>query len=889
MSTFDLEKAISVWRRSFEHRRALSSDDLEELERHLRDHVAWLEARGTPLREAFEQAARQVGEQGATEAEYRKVYWEKARRQGTLTSTFTRELAMLKNYVKIALRNVARHPGYSFINVFGLALGMAACLLILLFVQDELSYDRFHANAERIHRVVPGPKADGQPSNANGAFSWAPTLKEDFSEIEHAVRFRKMGWGEKRVVARGDQRFAEEHFFFADSTVFDVFTFPFVAGDPAGALDEPNTLVLTETMAAKYFGKEAPLGQVLQIDAYNDGQFNDYRVTGVLADVPANSHLQFDLLASFSSQTGQTEGWGFDPVFTYILLHKGADAAAVDARLPAFMERHAPDRWYGLHLQPLTDVRLRSDVRAELQPGGDIAYVYLFSAIAVFVLLLACINFMNLATARSAGRAKEVGVRKVLGAARGQLLRQFLGEAVLLSLGAAALALALAALLLPLLNAVADKSMGLGDLGVLPLLSGVLGLALLVGLLSGSYPAFFLSAFRPAGVLKGTGGEAGSGAARLRRGLVVFQFAVTIVLLACTAVVYQQMDFVRSKNLGFSRDQVVVLPLNDEIRQRYDAFRSALREGPGVFEATATEQVPGRAGNGGGYLIEGLDEEDGFTRLFVNETFAETYGIEMAAGRSFSTTRPTDAQQAYVVNEAFVREMGWASPEEAIGKQMQLLGWDERAAGHIIGVAKDFHLFSFRNGVPSTVLNVMPLPYLNFFSVRLNPAEARAALTHLEQTWAAFAPSYPFDFYFIDDDFAKLHEADARLGQVFQSFAFLALLVACLGLFGLAAFTAERRTKEIGIRKVLGASVPGVVALLSKEFANLVIVAFVVAVPVAYYAMSRWLENFAFRVELSWSLFLLAGLAALLIALLTVSYQAIRAALADPVDALRYE
>jgi putative ABC transport system permease protein len=800
---------------------------------------------------------------------------------------------MWKNYITVALRNLRRHPGYAALNVAGLVVGMAACLLIGLYVREELAYDRFHANADRVYRLAAGPAEEAEPTNANGGYSYGPALEGAFPEVEHAVRFVKVGWGEERVFAQGERRFYEGDFFFVEPAVFEVFTYPLAEGDPTTALAEPNTIVLTAAMAAKYFPGERPLGQTLQLDPFNDGRFTDYRVTGVLEPLPGPSHLPFDFLLSYASLP-ELASWGFDPVFTYVLLAPGASPDAIEARFPDFQQRYvgaerSRQLERRLYLQPLTDIHLRSHLNAELEPNGDVAYVYLFSAVAVLVLLLACINFVNLATARSVRRAQEVGLRKVLGAHRRQLVGQFLGEALLLSVLAAGLALALAALLLPVFNGIAGKSLSLFDAGAGRLAAGLSALTLVVGALAGSYPAFFLSAFQPAGVLKKGGTGGGLLAVRLREGLVVFQFAVSIGLIACTAVVARQMEHVRAMRLGFDRTQIVVLPLNDAIRANEGAFRVELLREPGIEAVALSEQVPARAGNGSGYAVEGRDEEMSAYRMFTDLHFIEAYGLEVVAGRGFSAAFPSDAPSAFVVNEAFVRDAGWGSPDEAVGKGIET-GWaDSTWAGHIVGVVEDFHLFSLRDSVYATVLHPMPLGVMNFVSARVAPGRVPAALAHLRATWERFSPAYPFDYSFLDEDFDQLHRADERLGQVFQAAALLAVLVACLGLFGLAAFVAEQRTKEIGVRKVLGATATSIVALLWRDFVRPVLAAAAVAGPLAYLAMERWLEGFVYRAPLGPGLFVLAGALTLLVALLTVGYQALRAASADPVHALRYE
>ena len=800
---------------------------------------------------------------------------------------------MIPNYLKIAVRSFMRHRLYAVMNVLGLALGIACCFIILAFVSDETKYDRFHEKGGRIYRVVYSNSDDGQPTNANSSYSIGPAMKADFPDVERAVRFVKMGWGEKRVFARGDRRFYEGSFFFADPEVFDVFTFPLIDGNPQTALVEPHTIVVTRSAAEKYFGSENPLGKTISADPFNDGSFRDYEVTGVMDDIPRTSHIKFDFLLSFASLPGTPQGWGLDPVFNYVLLSEGADARRLEAKIPAFLDRHLEHfghpRWFVTLLQPVLDIHLHSDLRAELEPNGSIDYVYIFSAIALFILLIACINFTNLATARAARRAKEVGLRKVAGARRGELVRQFLTESVLMSILAGIIAVGLAWLLLPVFNSVAGTDLSLQELMRGRLIAIFVLLTIGVGVLAGAYPSFVLSGFRPAMVLKGALESGGSRSALLRKGLVVFQFAVSILLISCTAVVSMQMSLVRNMDLGFDREHIMVLPLNEAIRESYPSFRRQLLSSSAFIDASLTEQVPARAGNGSAYIVEGIDGELGFSRFFVDAHFAQTYGIEMAAGRPIAESFATDSTDAYMVNEALVRELGFDSPEDAVGKGIRMW-WDGREwAGRIVGVAKDFHLFSLRGEVTPVVINQMPLAYLNFVSIRLAPGNTAEALSELGDIWAEFASGYPLEYYFLDDDFENLHQADRQLGEVFTSFAVLAIVIACLGLFALAAFTAEQRTKEIGVRKVLGATSASIVRLLSKEYTRLIILAFILAAPAAYLIMSSWLEDFTYRIDLDVWVFALAGLAAVAVAWGTVGYQTLRAALADPVESLRYE
>jgi putative ABC transport system permease protein len=796
----------------------------------------------------------------------------------------------MKHFVKITLRNLLRQKLYSFINIFGLALGVAACLLILLYVQDELSYDSFHAGADRIYRVTMGMNGDGQPTNANGSVAAAPALLKNFPGIEHAVRFRKMGWDEERVVACGNRRFYEDGFMFADSTLFDVFSFSLLRGDPKQALAAPGSMLITQSMARKYFGSEDPIGKVITVDAYNNGKFMDFAVTGVLRDIPENSHIRFNFLASFSSQTDTLSRWSLEGVFTYVILKRNADPKALEALFPQFLKNEIgrPTR-RSIHLQPLKDIRLHSHLDGELEPNGDIAYVYIFSSVALFILLIACINFMNLATARSARRAREVGMRKVLGAYRAQLMRQFIGEALVTSVLAMITAIVLAEAMLPLFNSVAEKSLDLNLLTNPIVVAGLLLLTLFVGLMAGSYPAFLLSSFKPAEALRGRFGHNDGWSKLVRKGLVAFQFAISITLLVCTLVAQKQLDFIRTKNLGFNRDQVIVLPLNDEIRRNYDALRSDLLSDSHVLNISLAEGVPGRAGNGAGYQLGDNPEIVDAFRLFVDYDFLKTYGITLAAGRDFDRSYGTDGAAAYIVNESFVSSHHLGSAQSAIGKKLTMLHGGMKKPGVIVGIARDFNIFSLHAPIEEAVMTIMPMEDLNFVSIHVSPVDIPATLHRIESVWGKESPRYPFEYYFVDQDFDRLHRADIRLGKVFEYFSALAILAACLGLFGLSSFTAEQRKKEIGIRKVLGASVSSVTGLLTAEFVRIVLVANIVAWPVAYFVMHKWLQEFAYRITPEIGSFLLAGVTAAGIAVLTVGFQTLNASLINPVEALRHE
>ena len=798
---------------------------------------------------------------------------------------------MFKNYFKIAYRNLRRRPGYTFINVFGLALGLASCILIGLWVQDELSYDDFHATADRIYRVVTDREASSAPLEryATSSGPVAPGLLAEYPGIERAVRISAVRGG-TRIGHEG--RYASDNeFYVVDSTFFDVFSFLLVEGDPATALDAPFSLVITETTKEGLFRAESALGQTLTV---NDTLA--FTVTGVVADPPDRSHFTFDILAPWSND-GYLVGLDRGPfsfnLYTYLLLKEGTSAAVLEGEIADLYERKVGEAGIALGLQPLTDIYLYSDRRSEVGPTGDVRYVWVFSVVALFIALLASINYMNLATARSMHRAREVGVRKAAGARRRQLAGQFLSETALVTSAAALGALFLAQAALPLFNGIAGKDVALdamADGWLLPTLGGLL---VVVGLLAGSYPAFALSRFKTVEVLRGAFARGGRGA-RLRKGLVVFQFALSAALVASTLVVVQQLRYMQEEDLGFNAEQVLVVDASEmpggAMVRRYETLKRELAQHPLIEHSTATSSVPGRRTWNQMTTREGLAEGD-IRQLEVLTTdldFAETFGIKLVAGRGFSEQFATDLGQATIINEAAVEQLGWTSAEEALGKRVFVGGLAGQGEGTVVGVMADVHYRSLHERIEPMAVLARPRSY-DYVAFRMEADDVPGVLAHAEAAWERVFPGYAFDYFFLDRDFERQYQAEQRLADVLTLFGGLAILVACLGLFGLAAYAAEQRTKEIGVRKVMGASVANIVGLLSRDFIKLVLVAVVLATPIAYLAMRRWLEDFAYRIEIGPGIFLLAGVLALLVALLTVSYHAIRAARADPVTSLRYE
>ena len=797
---------------------------------------------------------------------------------------------MLYNYMKIAGRNLLKHKVYSLINVLGLAIGMCCCLLILLYVKGELSYDRHHEHAAQIYRVAVDGRAPGrQLEVAQCPPALAPALRRQMPEVLPAARL----WSGERLVSAEEVDFYEKRLFWADPELFDVFTFPLEEGDVAAALTAPNTAVLSRETARKYFGAAAPLGRTIRVAGEGD-----FEITGVLREIPDNAHFHFDLLLSSSSRKIDElpfqAYWIDASYFTYLRLQEGTELAQVEAKLGEIFETNVGEmlRVVGLelrfYLQALPDIHLYSQLYGELEPSGNIAYVYIFSAIAAFILLIACINFMNLATARSASRVREVGVRKVVGAMRGQLARQFLGESLVTCLLALVGALALIEVLLPFFNELADRNLhfAYAEYGFVAL--GVVGLVLIVGVLAGSYPAFFLSAFQPVQVLKGTL-HAGRRGRHVRSALVVAQFAISIGLIVGTLVIGEQMRYLGAKNLGFDKENLVTMPIRTEaFRNSVEAFKKELLEHADILGAAASSDLPGLVQNKTIYWEKGrpLEESMMMSRLRVDRDFLKTMGIELLEGRNFRGDE--EHATACLVNQAVARMLGDGS---AVGKDIgqNAPPPEESHFYEVVGAVGDFHFEPLHAHIDPIVLHVGLDADFYHVTVRLRPGDPAAALAFMESKWKEFDGGGTFEYSFLDERLEQLYRAEEKLGKVFQVFAVLAVFVACLGLFGLASYTTEQRTKEIGVRKVLGASTPNIVSLLSKEFTRLVLLANAIAWPAAYWGLERWLRNFAYHTDLQVETFALGGALALAIAWLTVGHQAIRAALANPVEALRYE
>ncbi|AXY74874.1 ABC transporter permease [Paraflavitalea soli] len=808
---------------------------------------------------------------------------------------------MIYNYLKIAFRSLLKYRFIFFTNLFGLTVGFTCCLLIFVYILHEVSYDKYNDKADRIYRVTRLFRSSetGVTNLHLGAVAppFAPLLENDYKEIEKITRILPAG---TMTLRYQDKVFNEPEVVFADEQFFDLFTVQVSSGNKTSALKEPNSVMLTEELAQKYFGKEDPMNKMIRLD----NRFS-FKVTGIFKPLPSNAHFHPNLLVSFNTLRDSTiygeknlrTNWGNNAFYTYMLLPANYDASKLEAQFPAFLDRHMSkpgdaikaSRWTQLYLQKLTDIHLRSHLDSELDENGDIKRVYVFSAIALFILLIACINYMNLSTARSVLRAREIGIRKVVGAERKELIFQFLSESVLITWMAMLLAFVLTWQLVPFLNKLSGQTLSITALYRWQILLPVLIAPFLVGTIAGIYPALFMSSFRPVKVLKGflkTGGANIS----FRQVLVTAQFSISIMLIICTAVVFRQLRYMQEKSLGFDREHIVTMSYNDGLNDRFDAFRTALLTNSNIKNTARSSRIPtGRLLDSQGASLEQGDSLAPVTSdikgLATDQDFISTYGVKVIAGRAFSRDYGLDTS-AYMVNQAAVQAMGLPSAEAAIGKNFSY-GGDR---GKIIGVFNDFHFESLHQRIIPLVMGI-PKEKGNYarISIKVAGNNMTAAIAHIESTWKQFLPETPFEFTFLDDRFENLYKSEQRQGTIFTIFAGIAIAIACLGLFGLSAFAITQRIKEIGIRKVIGASVTSIVTLLSKDFLKLVAIATVIAFPIAWYAMHNWLQDFAYRSNMPWWIFLAAGIIAVIIALVTISIQAIKAATANPVKSLRSE
>lgn len=808
---------------------------------------------------------------------------------------YARGPLMWKNYLLVALRVLRKQRGYAFINVAGLAVGIACCVLIALYVHHERSYDTFHPDAANLYKIVDTYTFSGRTTNsAVVSAPMGPVMVERFPEVLSTMRLTKPPRG--LITIDAERQFESQQVLFADSTFFDMLGFRLIQGTTETALTAPLSIVLTENIARTYFGNTSPLGQRIKLTTFAE---REYTITGVIADPPSTTHMPFEVLVSFSTfeqiAGASINNWLAYGYHTYVRLQPGVAPEALRAKLPTFIEEHiGPDLApkYNHQLLPITDIHLSIPRRSQLSPSGNLMYVYLFAAIAVFILLIASVNFINLTTARSVERAREVGMRKTLGAHSRQLIYQFLSESLLMSLAGGVLAMVLVLSVQPLfLNLTGFEQL----FTLIPpglLWGSVFGLALAVGVLAGAYPALVMTRFQPLDVLTGRFQAIGAGA-RLRKGLVVLQFAISILLIIGTFVIDAQLRFFQSHDLGFEREQVLTVPIRGAIGAKRTIVKDALLELPGVQAVTTTSSLPGKNVGFGPFRLAGGDVDDNaiLNRLHVDADFGETLGVTFAAGRDFSRDLPSDSS-GFILNEAAVQQLGLASADAAIGRDLVVgtatATTAAAATGPILGVVRDFNFKSLHSTVDPLVMLMAPQGY-QYFAIKLNTARPTTIVEHVEQLWRTHEPAYPFTYSFLDQDFQGQYLAEDQLQTLFMTFTALALFIACLGLVGLVTFTTAQRTKEIGVRKVLGASVSSVVVLVTKDFTQLVILAVGLALPLAYLGAEAWLASFAYHTEISPMLFIGAGILALALAWGATGSQAVRAALADPVKALRHE
>lgn len=806
---------------------------------------------------------------------------------------------MLKIYFKIALRNLKRNRLFSAINIAGLTIGIATCMLLMLYVENELSYDRFNENADRIVRVVFKGSVQGEKMNeAHVMPPVARTLQADYPEVQAATRLRNGGF--PRIIY-GEKSFREDAFAYADSNIFEVFTLPFLKGDQQTALAEPNTIVISRAIADKYFGTEDPINKILLFKDSNTG----YKVTAVMENVPENSHFHFDLLASMASlPEARQASWMTSEFFTYLLLPEGYNYKRLEDKLPQVVEKYMGPQLQeamgitfsefkqkgnklGLFLQPLTNIHLNSNFSYDLSSGGSMQYVYIFTIIALFMLLIACINFINLSTAAASKRAKEVGVRKVLGSERTQLVKQFLTESLVLTFIAMTFAVILVKISLPLFNRLSGKELDLQLISDPWLLPALLTGGLLTAILAGSYPALFLSSFQPVAVLKGKF-KAGRNSIGLRSGLVIFQFFISASLIIGTIVVFQQLQYIKNKSLGYNKDQVLILRETGLLGEKEEIFRQQLLRDPRIINVTNSGYLPAGPTNNNNFFVYPGDanalEQVKTLRYDVDQQYIPTLGIRLQSGRNFSKDLASDSASV-IINEAAVRSFGWG--KDALGKSLRAANKQgSQITYRVIGVVKDFHFKSLHERISPMV---MVLGHSDGLVVKLKTSDIAGLLVSLKNQWSELSPGEAFNYSFLDDNFNRTYEFEQKIGEVLGIFAGLTIFIACLGLFGLVTFTTEQRIKEIGIRKVLGASVTDIAGLLSKDFLKLLLIANVLAWPLTWWAMNTWLQDFAYRIHMGWWIFIAAAALTALIAVLIIGIKAVKAGKANPIESLRTE
>jgi len=789
---------------------------------------------------------------------------------------------MLKNLLKIAIRHIRKHPGYSILNIIGLTLGISSALFLIIYVSDEISYDRYHENADRIYRV------SSKITETDDEFTWnvaqipmGPQVVQDYPEVQSYVRFINMP---RSLYKYEDKEYIEEDFYYADSTLFDVFTYKVLKGEVRQAVKDPGKIALTETAAARYFGSADPIGKTLSAGT------TTFEVTGVIEDVPTNSHFRFDAIAARNNLPKQLGTWGNFGVFTYLLFPQNLDVEAFETKIQGMYDAHMKTIFEPLKikieyiLEPITKIHLYSTNPGEPEPTGSITYVIIFGIVALFLILIAAMNYMNLATARSASRAREVGLRKVVGSRRGPLVAQFLSESVMLTLISLLISIVLFIILLPKFNLLAGKSFNLATLYSPVVIAALLGIILVAGILGGSYPAFFLSKFSPLTVLKGeiTQGSAGS---LFRKILVVIQFTISVAMIICTLVVFRQLKYLKTMDQGFDQENVLTLQLNQGMVRKYPVLKLSLMENDDIKYVTSTNT---QIGEGSGKVIFSMETDQGMAQRGINfavvdHDFVDALGIKMVTGRDFQLDMPSDTLASVVVNETLANRMGWS---DAIGKKVQL-GDGAQINARVIGVMKDYHQTGMYNEIESLMLVYRERN--NIIYIKLSGNNTEQTMSFIENKWKEVFPDQPFTYTYLSERFNNQFEADEKRGLIFTMFTILAILIACLGLFGLASYMVEQRTREIGIRKVFGADEGVIVRLISRDFIILVSISIIIAVPVAYYFMSNWLENYVYRTNIGVSILAVAALITVLLTFITISFKAYQASVLNPASSIRTE
>ena len=789
---------------------------------------------------------------------------------------------MLKSLIKTAFRHILKHFGYSILNILGLTLGISSALFLVIYVADEISYDRYHEKADRIYRVSSKiTEPDDQFTWVVAQIPFGPQVVQDYPEVQSFVRFINMP---RALYKYEDKEFNEENFYYVDSTMFDIFTYDVIKGDAKTAISEPNKIAVTERIAERYFGSDDPIGKTLTTGN------TSFEVTGIIKDVPSNSHFRFDAIASRNNLPKQIGSWGNFGVYTYLLFPDNFDTKAFETKMQAMYDAHMKTIFGPLNikieyiLEPITRIHLYSTNAGEPEPTGSITYVYIFGVVAMFLVLIAAMNYMNLATARSAGRAREVGMRKVVGSRRGTLIMQFLSESTMFTVISLILSIIILIILLPKFNLLAGKSFNLSVIYSPVVLLTLLGAVIIVGIVGGSYPAFFLSRFSPVTVLKGevTQGSAGS---LFRKVLVVIQFSVSVLMIICTLVVFRQLNHLKTMDQGFDQKNVVGLQLNQGMVQKYPVLKQALLDNPEIKSVGSTNTA---VGEGSGKVIFNVETDQGMSQRGVNfavvdHDFVETLGIKMVEGRDFQQDMPSDTLTGVIVNETFAKRMNWSDP---IGKKVEL-GDENTIRARVIGVMKDYHQTGMYNEIESLMLIYRITN--NVVYIKLSEQNIQQDIGFIETKWKEIFPDQPFTYTFLSERFNRQFEADERRGLVFTLFTILAILIACLGLFGLASYMVEQRTREIGIRKVFGANEGTILQLIAKDFLLLVLIGIVIAVPVAYYFMNNWLENYVYKTNISAFLLIAAALLTLVITFITVSYKAYQASVMNPASSLKTE